>query len=81
MAEVRKFRTRRGGHIAQAIAQALGESARPITPGASPDPSKTNDSAPEEYAVTATSFVVNDAFLLPASEDDAESESNDGSDS
>lgn len=69
MAEVRKFRQGNGGHIAQAIARALGESVRPITPGGSPDPSKTNEASPPASAVTAASFAVSDAFLVPAAEE------------
>lgn len=73
MAEVRKVRPGKGGHIAQAIAKAMGESVRPITPGGSPDPSKASETVSQSYAVTSTSFVVNDTFLMPSDEDEAES--------
>lgn len=76
MAEVRKVKPGRGGHIAQAIAKAMGESIRPITPGGSPDPSKTREAASTSHAVTATSFVVSNEFLLPSATDE-ESESED----
>jgi hypothetical protein len=71
MAEVRKVRPGKGGHIAQAIAKAMGETVRPITPGGSPDPSQTSRVKPTEHTVTATSFVFNDAFLLPAPVEEA----------
>lgn len=66
MAEVRKFRPGQGGHIAQAIAKAIGEPVRPITPGGSPDPSRTKEASPAPLTMTATSFTVSDEFLLPA---------------
>lgn len=81
MAEVRKVRPGKGGHIAQAIAKAMGESARPITPGGSPDPSKASDAGQSPHAVTASSFLLSEEFLLPAASDTAEPEDEKRSDS
>lgn len=67
MAEVRKFKPGAGSQIAEAVAKAMGESVRPITPGAPPEPTQKPQSAPTTLSVTAaSSFVTGDAFFLPA---------------
>ncbi|HHV20684.1 MAG TPA: hypothetical protein GXZ30_03975 [Propionibacterium sp.] len=66
MAEVRKVTPGRGGHIAEAVAKAIGESVRPIAPGGSPDPSTTPVPVPSapETPITASSFLLSDPFLV-----------------
>ncbi|MDO5498203.1 MAG: hypothetical protein Q4F67_00815 [Propionibacteriaceae bacterium] len=67
MAEVRKVTPGRGGHIAQAIEKAMGESVRPNTPGAPPDPSRGRAVPPAPAApLTASTFLTSAAFLVPA---------------
>ena len=78
MAEVRKFKPGAGSQIAEAVAKAMGESVRPITPGAPPEPMRKPQSAPTTISVTAaSSFVTGDAFFLPAPEaDDTDADEN-----
>ncbi|WP_425307930.1 hypothetical protein AADG42_03975 [Ammonicoccus fulvus] len=64
MAEVRKFSPGKGGHIAEAIAKAMGESVRPITPGGPPAPSPAKPTKTDgPSAITASTFFVSDEFL------------------
>ena len=52
------------GYSNKAIAKAMGESVRPITPGGSPDPSQAKPTKTDgPSAITASTFFVSDEFL------------------
>ena len=61
MAEIRKFTPGKGGDIAQALAKAMGESVRPVAPGATPPEKKPRPRTPA--GPTATSGAIWDPFL------------------
>lgn len=67
MAEVRKFKPGQGNQISEAIARAMGESVRPATPGASPEPGRKQPpqaAAPNITSFSATTFGTSDPFLV-----------------
>lgn len=62
MAEIRKFRPATGGDIAQALARAMGESVRPMTPGDG-GPEKKPSPKPTTTTSVVTSGAIWDPFL------------------
>lgn len=69
MAEVRKFKPGQSA-ISEAIEKAMGQGVRPVTPGGSRDPNKTYAAQPAAATITASTFLVSDEFLTPASRND-----------
>ncbi|WP_203568025.1 hypothetical protein [Aestuariimicrobium ganziense] len=63
MAEIRKFTPAAGGTIAQALAKAMGETVRPVTPGAPPKPGP-EDEPIDERESPLTQVSVNSQFLV-----------------